>query len=367
MRGPETMEITQIKTAPSPACLVCGSEGRVLHADLRDRLFGAPGGWTFTKCVNPGCGLLWLDPMPLEAELWKAYQAYYTHEPLHRAVGAHGSLAVEIYRAIANGYLRRRLGYRQGVGPRWYGSLSPLSHLIPGGPDQLAARAMYFDAPGKGARLLDVGCGEGQMLRRFQRLGWHAEGVDPDPVAVATGRAQGLAILEGDVEGQHFAADSFDAVSMNHVIEHVFDPAGVLQEIDRILKVGGTLVIVTPNVRSWGHAHFGEDWRGLEPPRHLHLFTIEALRSLVGRVGLRVVAARTVANAVPYVSSASRGLRRSRLVESQVRAIGLPEPIRGLVDQLYERTMLLRRQDAGEEIVLIAQRVQDGAAEVRVT
>jgi SAM-dependent methyltransferase len=356
MKGPEMIEITEIRTAPRRQCFLCGGEGRVLHANLRDRLFGAPGRWTFTKCVNASCGLVWLDPMPLEAELWKAYRSYYTHEPLHQATKQHGSLVVEIYRAIGNGYLRRRLGYRQGAGPRWYGFLWPLAYLIPGGPDQLAARAMFFAAPGQGARLLDIGCGEGQMLRRLERLGWQAEGVDIDPVAVATGRAQGLSILQGDVESQRYVADSFDAVSMNHVIEHVFDPVGLLKEINRILKVGGTLVIVTPNVRSWGHAHFGEDWRGLEPPRHLHLFTIEALRSLVGRAGLRVVAARTVANAVPYASSASRGLRRSRLLDNPVPAGRFSEPIRGLVDQLYERTLLLRRKDAGEETVLIAQR-----------
>jgi SAM-dependent methyltransferase len=334
-----------------------------LHANLTDRLFGAPGNWTFTQCLNPACGLVWLDPMPLEAELWKAYHSYYTHEPPHRAMTPNRSIAAEIYRAIANGYLRRHRGYRQGVGPRWYAYLSPLGYLVPGGVDQLDARTMYLAAPRPGARLLDVGCGEGQMLRRFERLAWHAQGVDTDPVAVATGRAQGLSIVEGDVASQHYAAESFDAVSMNHVIEHVFDPVAVLEEINRILKVGGRLVLVTPNVRSWDHARFGEDWRGLEAPRHLHLFTIAALRNLVSRAGLQVVEARTVANGVPYISAASRGLRRSRLAQDKSPASHITEPIRGLLDLMYERALLLRRQEAGEETMLIAERVQDPLAD----
>jgi 2-polyprenyl-3-methyl-5-hydroxy-6-metoxy-1,4-benzoquinol methylase len=329
-----------------------------LHTNLSDRLFGAPGNWTFTQCPNPACGLVWLDPMPLEAELWKAYHSYYTHQPLHPATTPNGSVAAEIYRVIANGYLRRRRGYRQGVGPPWYGALSPLAYLVPGGQDELDARAMFLSGPEPGARLLDVGCGEGQMLRRFERLGWNAQGVDPDPVAVATGRAQGLSIVEGDVASQHYAAESFDAVSMNHVIEHVFDPLAVLTEISRILKVGGKLVLVTPNARSWGHARFGEDWRGLEAPRHLHLFTVAALRNLVVQAGLRVVTARTVAKGVRYISAASRGLRRSRIGDKNERPPGFSVSLRGLADLAFERALLVRQPEVGEEIVLIADKIQ---------
>jgi SAM-dependent methyltransferase len=357
MKGPDVAEITEIHAAPRPRCFLCQHEGRQLHANLRDRLFGSPGCWTFTQCVNAECGLVWLDPMPLEAELWKAYHAYYTHEPLHQPTTPNGSVAVTVYRAIANGYLRRQLGYRQGVGARWYGALSPLGYLVPGGLNELDARAMFLSAPGPGARLLDVGCGEGQYLRRFDRLGWRAQGVDPDPVAGAAGRAQGLPIDEGDVESQHYSGSTFDAVSMNHVIEHVFDPVTVLKEINRILKAGGRLVLVTPNVRSWGHDRFGEDWRGLEPPRHLHIFTIAALRSLVARAGMKVVETRTVANGVRYISEESRVLRRSRLAAEQAHGVGVPETVRGLADLLYERALLLRRRDAGEEIVLIAEKV----------
>ena len=116
---------------------------------------------------------------------------------------------------------------------------------------------------------------------------------------------------------------------------------------------------MTPNVRSWGHARFGEDWRGLEAPRHLNLFTVAALRNLVARAGLRVVAARTVAKGAPYISAASRGLRRSRLAEDKAPGGGIPEPIRGLLDQLYERALLLSQREAGEEVVLIAEKAQN--------
>lgn len=46
---------------------------------MRDRLFGAPATWSLSKCQNPGCGLVWLDPMPVEEDTGKAYERYYTH------------------------------------------------------------------------------------------------------------------------------------------------------------------------------------------------------------------------------------------------------------------------------------------------
>ena len=68
-----------IGSRPNPTCVVCGAPGEVLYAGLRDRLFSAPGEWNIKRCSNTSCGLLWLDPMPLETEVWKAYENYYTH------------------------------------------------------------------------------------------------------------------------------------------------------------------------------------------------------------------------------------------------------------------------------------------------
>jgi hypothetical protein len=72
---------------------------------------------------------------------------------------------------------------------------------------------------------------------------------------------------------------------MSHSIEHLHDPVDVLHEIRRILQPGGTVWIDTPNLNSNGHKVFGADWRGLEPPRHLVLFTTAALSSTLSRAG----------------------------------------------------------------------------------
>ena len=90
--------------------------------------------------------------------------------------------------------------------------------------------------------------------------------------AVQVARQRGLEVDCGAVEDQRYPAAAFDAVTLNHVIEHVPDPLATVAECRRLLKPGGRLLMFTPNAGSLAHWMFGRDWRGLEPPRHLHLF-----------------------------------------------------------------------------------------------
>ncbi|MDN5936149.1 MAG: hypothetical protein L0H75_08230, partial [Nitrosospira sp.] len=69
-----------ISTEARPACYLCGGHPKVIYRDLEDRLFGASGSWTLKQCPNSHCGLIWLDPMPTEKDIGKAYRDYYTHE-----------------------------------------------------------------------------------------------------------------------------------------------------------------------------------------------------------------------------------------------------------------------------------------------
>jgi hypothetical protein len=68
-----------IRVRPYPACYVCGGTGKLLYDGLRDRLFEAPGDWSFKRCVNRDCGLIWLDPMPMPDDIGYAYRTYFTH------------------------------------------------------------------------------------------------------------------------------------------------------------------------------------------------------------------------------------------------------------------------------------------------
>src|SRR5690606_4600196 len=129
----------------------------------------------------------------------------------------------------------------------------------------------------------------------------------------------------------------------SHVLEHVYDPSGLLSECYRLLKPGGHLRVVVPNPKSWGHKLFGSRWRGLEPPRHLHLFTPEALRMLSERAGFETRIASLAQGATYfYKHSNLQGSRRPNFVRR------LWTNVKSFVFGLAESIILLRFKDAGE-------------------
>lgn len=271
-----TIRDSQIRTRSNPQCAICGTTGEPLYERLRDRLFGAPGEWDLKKCSNPNCGLLWLDPMPIEEDLGRAYDTYYTHQdPSVPAT----SLLRRVYRRMKAGYLAGKYGYSAGNTSPLFRLSGLLFYLHPGRRASLDASVFYLPA-NPGARLLEVGCGSGATLKGMADLGWRAEGVDFDASTVRNARSKGLTVRHGDLIGQNYEGGTFDAIVMSHVIEHVPDPLQLLQESYRILKPGGALVVLTPNTGSFGHWMYGENWRGLEPPRHLHLFNAMSLSHL---------------------------------------------------------------------------------------
>jgi SAM-dependent methyltransferase len=114
----------------------------------------------------------------------------------------------------------------------------------------------------------------------------------------------------GSLEAQAFGTDTFDAVTLHHVIEHVPDPARTLNECRRVLKRGGRLVVSTPNAASLGHREFGQDWRGLETPRHLHVFSMNAMHRILRTAGFEAITIQPeIGDAVIYESVM---LRRGR-------------------------------------------------------
>ncbi len=138
-------------------------------------------------------------------------------------------------------------------------------------------------------RLLDIGCGNGSFLDLAKNAGWEVEGVDPDPVSVDLAIKRGLNVRPGGIEAFADMPESFDVITMSHVIEHVHDPYTTLQWAYHLLKPGGFLWLSTPNIRSFGHEYYGYNWRGLEPPRHLVLFNWDAMHHLLEEIGFKPI------------------------------------------------------------------------------
>ncbi len=145
-----------------------------------------------------------------------------------------------------------------------------------------AARLKYMglrdDKPGS---LLELGVGGGRFLYRMKKRGWDVTGVDIDPkVAERISRKYQINVYTGDVTNLEIG-QQFDVVTLNQTVEHLVDPMAVLKKCHGLLKPGGRIVITTPNVESLGATLFKEYWRGWEPPRHLHLYSIKSLEKLI--------------------------------------------------------------------------------------
>ena len=341
-----------IRTIASPKCYLCGTEGEPLYRGLRDRFFGAPGTWNLKECPNAHCSLVWLDPKPLEEDIGKAYETYYTHvdESTNQvAIGRKRSLT----QAVKVGYLALKYGYGKDVS-LIYKTLGLAAYLIPFRRALVDFSRMYLPAV-PGGRLLEIGCGRGDMLLTMRDLGWQVEGVDFDSRAVATCRRKGLTVHVGTLERMEYPNNYFDAITMSHLIEHVNDPLRLLRECHRILKAGGRLSLVTPNISSLGHRLFTSAWFHLDPPRHLHLFTRESLGDLICKAGFGRGKISTTIRDANSAFIASRAILRSGAYNwGEVASRG--NRVWGRSMQALEWMLLKINRNSGEELAAVVEK-----------
>ena len=218
-------------------CECCGS---ARHAPVATKR-----GWKLRRCRD--CGVVFVSPQPSSREL----EALYRKEA---------------------GYFATAQTHLTGVRPesaKWL-------------HDAIAAHGI------SGGRFLDLGCANGQLIYAMRGLGWQVSGVDVNADAIEIARKHELDARVGSLESARFDDNTFDVVYLGDVIEHVPSPRAVCQEIHRILRPGGLVVMRTPNAAS-GFANLtlsaasitGSSWAHSEAPYHLHEFTPRGLARLL--------------------------------------------------------------------------------------
>ncbi len=162
-------------------------------------------------------------------------------------------------------------------------------------------------------RVLEVGCGFGDLLAELKDAGKDVAGVEINPAAVDFCRKRGLDVRCGTLESAQFPAESFDTAIMWHVIEHVPFPVETLKNILKTLKPGGKLYLYCPNVASYCGTLFGDAWMGWDPPRHLSHFTPETLCRTISASGFKLISITTASPEYISMHSLDRAFQMGKL------------------------------------------------------
>ena len=192
------------------ACPVCRAESSAPYWENMYRI-----GEVHFHLVRCPCGMVYVNPRPDDETLaWMYADPDYYHE-----------------------------GYTLGVETEGY--FSRREELLELYGDMMAELERELGAPG---RLMELGSAGGFLLEAARRRGWHVRGVEVSAPAVAYARDElGLEIFAGELKNAPYPEGSFDLVIADNVLEHTTDPAGVLEQLWRLLPAGGHLLVIVPS------------------------------------------------------------------------------------------------------------------------
>lgn len=164
-----------------------------------------------------------------------------------------------------------------------------LTHLA---PTKKQVPLLAYLASRSVGKLLDIGCSSGEFMYLAQKLGYSVTGVELNPRTAAIARENGLTVHVGTLDKSPFKPGEFDVVHMGDLIEHVPDPTMLIRDVAKLLKPGGDIIIVTPNMNCfWAKATYGLykafriPWAAATPPHHLFQFSDTNLTRLLTQNG----------------------------------------------------------------------------------
>lgn len=237
-------------TSEAEICPICAAGECEPRIESTDYSRGGVGEFTVLVCSNCGAGVS--RPIMGSAELASHYDSDYGP---HQAIS--GPILTRISAAIRAWQSWRAFRTR------------PIA-------------AVASDAPG---RILDVGCGRGDLAGAFVSRGWEATGIEPSEVACEEARSKGVEAIAGTISSIELEPESQDVVIFNHSLEHVDDPVPALGLALRALRPGGRLLVSVPNFGNWQRRALGAAWYPLDLPRHRVHFTPAAMRVALERAG----------------------------------------------------------------------------------
>ena len=160
--------------------------------------------------------------------------------------------------------------------------------------------------------LLDVGCGTGDFLKTAKDNNWIVSGIEPNAEArtIANQKTENAVF---DIEQlNNFESNSFDVITLWHVLEHLPDLEYQISILKKLLKPKGRLVVAVPNYKSFDASYYNQFWAAYDVPRHLWHFDQNSISKLFASIDMEIEQLKPMLFDAFYVSLLSEQYKSGR-------------------------------------------------------
>ena len=239
------MSLNKIETCP-----ICNHQEYSLYLSCNDYTVSNE---KFDIVECKGCHFRFTNPIPTENEIGEYYKSedYISHS------GTKKGLINSIYHKVRNYTIKQKFKL--------------VSSFV------------------KEQSILDIGCGTGEFLNFCKQKGWNALGLEPSESARKLGKENFGIEMKDISEIANVPDNSYGAISMWHVLEHVYHLQDTVKHLKRIIKKDGTIFIAVPNHSSYDAQLYKEQWAAYDLPIHLYHFVPRDIRLLFSNFDMEVV------------------------------------------------------------------------------
>ncbi|MEX0965734.1 MAG: class I SAM-dependent methyltransferase [Bacteroidia bacterium] len=279
-------------------CPVCDGKDFRQKYKARDHVVSGET-YTVEECLS--CGLLLTNPRPAKDAIGPYYMSenYMPHSP------DDGGLIGNLYKMVRVFLLWRK---------------------------QKVIASNLADKQSSNTTILDIGCGTGEFLNKCKESGWKTVGVEP--VADARKHAKdtfGLSVFE-EVEQPEVSKQLYDAITLWHVLEHIHDVNEAIENIYKLLKNDGFVLIAVPNSSSSNAKIYGDYWAALDVPRHIYHFNPSSIQKLMEKHGFSLSSIQPMPMDAFYISMLSERYLGTKLGAARAILNGSVSTLSGMLE-----------------------------------